>query len=58
MLATTIGETGIPWRIVKTYALESSLGSSVGLLGALGGGYMRMRISNRSYSELAKSAAA
>lgn len=45
-------------RCCVTYALESSLGSSVGLLGALGGGYMEIHISNRSFSELAKSAAA
>lgn len=38
--------------------LEGGLGSGVGLLGALGGSYIIIRISNRSYSELAKSAAA
>lgn len=43
---------------ISTYALESSLGGSAGLLEALGRGYMRRRISNRSDSELAKSAAA
>lgn len=41
-----------------TYTLEGGLGSGVGLLGALGGSYIIIRISNRSYSELAKSAAA
>lgn len=44
-----------------TYTLEGGLGSGVGLLGALGalgGSYIVIRISNRSYSELAKSAAA
>lgn len=40
-------------------SLESSLGGGVGLLGALGGSYIqRRRISNRSISELAKSATA
>jgi hypothetical protein len=39
-------------------ALESSLGSGVGLLSALGGGYMERDISKRSYSELAMTAAA
>jgi hypothetical protein len=42
----------------NTYTLEGGLGSGVGLLGALGGSYIIIRISNRSYSELAKSAAA
>lgn len=52
-----------PSRVIKltesvTYTLEGGLGSGVGLLGALGGSYIIIRISNRSYSELAKSAAA
>lgn len=41
----------------STYALESSLGGSVGLREALGG-YITRSISNRPCSELAKSAAA
>lgn len=40
-------------------SLERSLGGGVGLLGALGGSYIsEIRISNRSVSELAKSATA
>lgn len=45
-------------QVGSTYTLEGGLGSGVGLLGALGGSYIIIRISNRSYSELAKSAAA
>lgn len=43
----------------RVSTLESGLGGGVGLLGALGGSYIqRWRISNRSISELAKSATA